>query len=362
MAADDAGSDFDFLHVTADRRGELDALRDRGGLVLELVRRGVDHGALVVGDRPPTPTRDPLAAWRAGEPVFLPDLLTERVATHAQAIDDTQRMFDRLRDGARFLDEIDARLGDDELFRYAGSTVDHGEPREIEKLFVDVQSEAGARRLARDLWLKLSWIAHDERDLSLRIRVSFGHEATRDWLTPDGREEWSDRLADAVFPECAVVTGSGALTGLLRDALGGPFRLSERIVYSNAPGGGALFHHDADPGQRGVVFAQLAGVTVWLALPLRELAERVADHCHSRAADVRSALLAPEPPDGALWQTLNADPSFTAALVRAGHLYALGPGDALLLPSHGPDDCVWHSVFGTGDAPSLAHSDGVFAG
>jgi hypothetical protein len=324
MAPDDAPLEFDFLHLPASQRGELDDWRARGGLVLDMQRRGIDHGALVVGDLPPPPTPDPAAAWRTGRPAFLPDLLTDRVAAHATEVADTLAMFDRLRDGGRFLDEVDTRIGEHELFRYAGSTLDQGDDREIEKLFVDVQRVAGERRLARDLSIKLAWIARDESDPSLRIRISFGHEATRDWLADDPRHDWSDRLADAVFDEFAIALEAEGLHEILRRATDADYRLSERIVYNNAPGGGATFHQDADPGQRGVVFVQLSGVTVWLAVPVVELAEQVTAHGHGNREDVLAALTTGEPADGALWRTLNADPSFTARLFAAGHGYALG--------------------------------------
>ncbi len=365
--------DFDWVLVPPEERASrLPELIERGGLALELVRRGCDHGVLVVGDVPPAPTGDPAAAWRAARPVFLPDLLTERVGTFADEIQASRETFDRLRDGARLLDELEPRLEDAEPFVYAGSTVDQADEREIERVFVDIpgQGKPNPRRRVRDLTARLSWIANDESDLSLRIRFSFGHESTRDWLAPDERAEHSDQLAAAVFPECAVLA-EGLVPELLESLHGAPLRMSERIIYDNVPGGGAVFHHDADPGQRGVAFVQLGGVTVWLALPVDELAEQVAAFVAERghglegtdesSAAIRAHLLAaPDPLPEWLWQLLNFEPAFTARLSAAGHLYALGPGDALLLPSHRPELCAWHSVFGTGDGPGLAHSFGLF--
>ena len=45
----------------------------------------------------------------------------------------------------------------------------------------------------------------------------------------------------------------------------------ERIVYFNAPEGGAQFHHDVERGHLGVVFAQLSGRTAWLTLSTEQL-------------------------------------------------------------------------------------------
>jgi hypothetical protein len=225
----------------------------------------------------------------------------------------------------------------------------------------------GRRVVARDLYAKLSWIAHDERDVSLRIRFSFGSEALLDWQGETRRAPWADAFADALFPECAALAANSALRALIDRLIGRRARLSERIVYNNAPRGGATFHHDDEPNQLGVVYGQLAGETAWLALPKRELAGHISAVARSkelleRAATPARALRAlDDDSDPVLGRLLNSTPSFTRRLAAAGALFHLRAGDALLLPSHGPDDVCWHSVFALGTSPSLAHSYGIFA-
>lgn len=301
--------------------------------------------------------------WCEDEAIQLPGLVLDVVRAQRKAITDSARMFDRLRDGARFLDELDARLGDDEQFRYAGSTIDRSDEREIERVFIDVAGESTRgdepkRRRFEDLTARLSWIAHDERDASLRIRFSFGHEATRDWLQPDPRSAWSDRLGAVAFKENAALRAAPILSTTLAPLLAAPHRLSELIVFCNAPGGGAVFHHDADPGQRGVVYAQLDGRTVWLACPRRALAELAATLATLDPAEVFARMTGPD--DQALWELLNADARLTGALAQGGRLFVLDPGDVILLPSHDEDRCCWHSVFCAGETASLAHSMAIF--
>lgn len=332
---------------------------------LRLVRRDVDHGTVTParGARA-MPSPDELQRrWREAEAILLPGLVLDVVRTQREAIAATARMFERLRDGARFLDELDARLGDDEQFRYAGSTIDRGDEREIERVFVDVAGESTRgdepkRPRIEDLTARLSWIAHDERDASMRIRFSFGHEATRDWLLPDRRSAWSDRFGAAAFPENAALRSSPALATALASLIEAPHRLSELIVFCNAPGGGAVFHHDADPGQRGVVYAQLDGRTVWLACPRRALAELAAPLATLDPAGVFARMTASD--DQALWELFNADARLTGVLAQSGRLFVLDPGDAILLPSHDEERCCWHSIFGTGETASLAHSMAIF--
>ncbi|MFO1052316.1 MAG: hypothetical protein U1F36_08895 [Planctomycetota bacterium] len=324
---------------------------------LSLQRRGIDHGRVHAGSAAPAEGGVIATRWAEGEAVLLPGLASAVVQSARSAIRESLATFERLREGDSFLDEIDARLGDDEYFRYAGSTVDHADAREIERLFVDVPGDKDHKRV-RDLTARLSWIAHDENDTSLRIRFSFGHESTRDWLTPDRHAAWSDRFAERTFPENAALRRLPALRQTLDSLLAQPWRLSELIVYSNAPGGGAVFHHDADPGQRGVVYAQLDGNTVWLACPRRALAATAA-----RIGDLDAdAVFRRMEDDGdqSLWTLLNATPALTGALAAQGRLFVLQPGDVLLLPSRSAEECCWHSVFGVGRKPSLAHSMAIF--
>ena len=327
------------------------------GRTFHLVRRGVDHGH-VVPAATSSPDTDTIAArWHAGEAIHFPRLVRGVTENQRTAIGATRAMFERLREGERFLDELDARIGDDEFLRYAGSTVDHGDEREIERVFVDVPGDAEHKRV-RDLTARLSWIAHDESDDSLRIRFSFGHEATRDWLVPDRHSAWSDYFAATSFPENATLRREPALRGQLDATLGEPWRLSELIVYSNAPGGGAVFHHDADPGQRGVVYTQLDGITVWLACPRRRLAQLAALQAGLDGDTVFARM--DDDADQDLWALLNTTPELTGTLVKSGHLFVLQGGDVLLLPSHDAERCCWHSVFGVGTRASLAHSMAIF--
>src|SRR6185503_1388669 len=141
-------------------------------------------------------------------------------------------------------------------------------------------------------------------------------------------------FADALFPECAVIAGNAPLVALVERAIGAPARLSERIVYSNAPGGGATFHHDDEPRQLGVVYGQLAGETAWLALPKRELARHVAEFARTprlrRLAGTERKALRALDREGGIARLLNETPAFTRRLVEHGALQHLSPGDALV--------------------------------
>jgi hypothetical protein len=337
-----------------------------------LVRRGVHHGWLAperraAADLAAGPSSEQLERWRRDEPIVLAGVLRAALAAHAEDCAATLALFARARAGALdFQDEIWRRLARDRRFAPAGATVDLGDAREIEKVFAD--GLRGRRRVARDLWAKLSWIAADERDRSLRIRFSFGAEALLEWREDPERAQWADRLALAAFPECAVLAENAELVARIERLAGARVRLSERIVYSNAPRGGAVFHHDAEPGQRGVCYGQFAGATAWLALRKRVLAEHVAAAAAGtslarrlKTAERALSALDEESAVG-LARLLNETPSFTRRLVEAGHAFVLRAGDALLLPNHGDQDTCWHSVFAVGARPSLSHSYGIYAG
>ncbi len=299
------------------------------------------------------------AVWDRAEARFVAAALGKARHAHRRPIAASLAMFGRLRRGAPFLAEIERRLWDAAGFRYAGSTIDHADPREIERIFVDAVQGRAVR--TSDLTLRLSWIAADERDDSLRLRASYGFEQTHDWLTPDeARAAASDALFARLFPEAALLAECRAVRALLAAALPGPVRLSERIAYNNAPGGGALFHHDADPGQLGVVFAQLAGRTAWLAASTDTLLGALVRSGVTGTRRTAGSILRRAETDRQARAALDEDPRLTAALAAAGCLFVLGPGDAIVLPSPDPDRTCWHSVFALGRRPSLAHSFGIF--
>ncbi len=330
-------------------------------------RRGVHHGWAIdrgthdVGSRELSNVSQLRSAWRQARPLVLRGVGSQGVHEHARAIESTLAVFERLRAGAEFQDELWQRKHVRLEFEPGGASVDLGDPREIEKVFAHARGRAPhARPLARDLYAKLSWIAHDARDRSLRIRFSFGAEQLMDWQKEVKRAPHADRFCEAVFPECAILSDNPVLAGFAQEMLGCRVRLSERIVYNNAPGGGAVLHHDAEPNQLGVLYGQFAGRTAWLALPKRRLAHQLLEA--GRATNARAALrLLDGDYDAPLTRLLHNSPRFTRRLVEVDAFLVLEAGDALFLPSPAWDDCCWHSVFALGRRASLAHSYGIFA-
>jgi hypothetical protein len=148
-------------HLPPDSPDVARALRRRGREVWPLHRRGADLGHAVTVHRRAPDRQAAMLLWRAGEAVFVPGVLGP-LDRHRAPIAASLRMFDRLRGGAAFVDELDRRLRHDPDLRYAGSTVDKDDPRELERVFVD--AKPGGNPVAHDLWAKLAWIAVDASD------------------------------------------------------------------------------------------------------------------------------------------------------------------------------------------------------
>ncbi|MFN3241161.1 MAG: hypothetical protein ACE37K_06570 [Planctomycetota bacterium] len=345
-------------HLASQQPQLARSLRERGREVWPLLRRDADLGQVVTVHRERPDRLAETALWRAGEPVFLPGVLGDVEHRERDAIAACLQMFDRLRaERSEFLDELEVRLHDDDWLRYAGSTVDQDDPREVERCFVDV--EIDGQVVAQDLWAKLAWITEDPSDSSLRVRFSNGLDQLEEWMTTsDHTASQVDRFALHAFPECRAVLSCAPLRERLDRLVAQPHRLSERIVYNNAPNGGAVFHHDAEPGQLGVVFSQLEGRTAWFSLSKRRLARLLVQVGFCRRRDAMQVLDEACDPD--LLELINRDEGFARLLAAHGALFVLRAGDAILLPSHGVDDVAWHSVLAIGDRPSLAHSYGLF--
>ncbi|HVS17509.1 MAG TPA: hypothetical protein VMT18_02830, partial [Planctomycetota bacterium] len=178
---------------------------------LELVRRGVRHGHVSLEPRgraedldDPVVRENMATLWGDAYPIHLSRALAPRLRTRTRQVRSTLALFERLRRGASFQDEVWARLDGHPEFEPAGATVDLADERELEKVFADRLRHG--RRAARDLYAKLSWISTDERDESLRIRFSFGSEALLEWQHETRRAPHAEAFAEALFPECDVLT------------------------------------------------------------------------------------------------------------------------------------------------------------
>jgi len=199
------------------------------------------------------------------------------------------------------------------------------------------------------------------------------------------RQKLAGQLQEAVFPESLIVTQNEKLNHYIKSLLNlESIEFVERIVYFNAPNGGAQFHHDVERGHKGVLFAQLDGRTAWLCLPkrtlIRQIQDFLRDSIHQQALaelfadksavndflnhyqqEVWLANHMEEKNKDVLDCLINQTPAFTQQLVEQG-FYMLSPGDIILLPQTDLDYCAWHSVFCIDEQPGLALSFAIREG
>ncbi|WP_217994848.1 hypothetical protein [Methylogaea oryzae] len=245
-------------------------------------------------------------------------------------------------------------------FALTGTSYEEHDDQGIEKVYFDAwQNDELA---ADDLWCKASWLSFEDDDASLRFRFSFGMEGYEDVAADPERQMWAAKLTDAIFPESAAVTAHAGLNALLAHMLDCErLAFAERIVYFNAPNGGAQMHHDVERGHDGVVFAQMSGSTFWLALSKPKLLDEIDAYLAAAPAEQWGDLRALAKDRQALAcyleerdhelaeQLLDRTPDFFRHLIERGYAYVLRPGDVLLMPQYSLDTCVWHSVICLGD-------------
>ena len=238
-----------------------------------------------------------------------------------------------------------------------------------------------------DFWIKLQRLSDFEGDASMRVRVSFGREVDDDASRDLPGHRLVGKLAERLFPELAALHRDEELRGLLHEWIKGRPLLTQSIAYWNAPGGGALMHHDAfdepDEGrQRGVLYAQVTGATAWLAASTEDVVARLeefAEFAREGALEDRAQALfgGPEryaeflevcrsprriraelaqPTSGVIGPVLHGSADFVALLADAGHAFVLEPGDVAVLPNGGLESTCMHSVFCASDGPGLAFS------
>ncbi len=354
---------------------------------IDLERRGRDNGTIAELLRPdlspPLDTSQTQQCWKAADPFVLRNATTT-VDDDTASLPEAWGGSDETR---AFTDWL--RTASDHEFRSAEQLVDP--ERDIAK--ADCASIGG--------WVKLGRLSTHDGDRSRRLCFGVGEELHDDDHPTLERHrsvfEWASALLPALAP---------ALTDPLRKRLGAASgtRLlpSNPIVYWNRPGGGALFHHDALPGylpggpqpqtppppsgQRGVVYLQTAGTTVWIALSIRSLAERCCEFMRDvvdggapwlfdtwvkaevwqplffATRDVGACLPQLQHSDGgSLRPLIHGCLEFTGFLIDSGHAAVLHPGDAIALPNHGPDRTAMHSVYCGSDGPNVGFSIGLRA-
>lgn len=236
---------------------------------------------------------------------------------------------------------------------------------------------------ALELWAKASLLSDHEDERSWRLRISAGREPEDEGCRDDAVHGEVTRLAEALLPGAARIHGTRPIRELVATCVDGEPLFTQSIGYWNAPGGGALLHHDAfdervEGGQRGVLYTQLAGSTAWLAVSAHELGHEVQaalrtlltegeplgdlerDRAWALASDPEQVLAELALPGcGALGWLVHGGEEFTGRLVDSGHAFVLDAGDAVVLPNHGLTATCFHSVFCASDGPTYAVSSAI---
>ena len=333
---------------------------------LLLKRRGHEYGWITVAKDPILPNAQAIKlAWAGNQAIMLPSILSNALPQFAQHITQAHWLMERTLEGAGLSELLGAEPYTQRLqpaFELSGASFEDNDDQGIEKVIFDAWQDDEI--VADNLWCKASWLSFDDDDASMRYRFSFGIEGYEDVAADPIRQSWAARLTEAVFPESTAITENPGLNAILTAMLDCErLAFTERIIYFNAPNGGAQMHHDVERGHDGVVFAQMSGSTFWLALPKPTLLDEIAAFLSEAPAEMWGGLrkIARQPqalagylddPDHELAEELiDRSPAFFRRLIERGHAHVLRPGDVLLMPQHSLDTCVWHSVMCLGGEP-----------
>jgi len=347
----------------------------------ELARRGFELGWIAEDARPAMPEAGTVKEkWYRDEAVMLPGILADVIGSYATEIGQAHTLMERTLNGEEIAPQVEAEPYFSRLnpkFPLVSAVFEEHDEQCIEKLYFDAEKDEEV--IGEDLWCKASWLSFDDNDASMRFRFSFGMEGYEDVAADPARQMLASELTDAIFPESAAITEHQALNMLLTEMVGSKPAYTERIIYFNAPNGGAQMHHDVERGHLGVVFAQMSGSTGWLAMAKPLLIDEIQSFLalpESEAAltkvlpdvDARTALrqMAKDKVtisthmdefDHELSEALmDRCPEFIQHLFERGYGYILNPGDVLLMPQRDLENCVWHTVFCIGDDPGEALS------
>ncbi len=355
--------------------------------MITLKRRGFDLGQVAPQTANVVPDAESVKqAWLQDQAVQLPALLGKSIAKQSKHIHTSHKLMENVLTSGEVVPFLQQEPYASRIAKHfylvAASPEEHDE-QGIEKVYFDAFENSNRDEIAaEDLWCKASWLSFHEEDASLRFRFSWGMEGYEDVSADPLKQAWASKLCDAIFPESSVITQNETILDYLSPILGKKPSFVEKIVYFNAPHGGAQMHHDVERGHAGVVFAQLSGATFWLALAKPKLMDEVISFVSNpqHRADIEAVLPQKEnrealtklcenrddlscymeEPDHELVEAImDRCPAFIAQLVEHGFAHSLEAGDVLLLPQRDLDNCVWHSVFTIGDTPGEALSFAV---
>jgi len=347
-----------------------------------IVRRNIHSGWVNIGrPSPELIPNDITDRWIKSQPIFLSKFLTSSLPSYTANIEYSKKLYAEIIAGQAIdclLDEPEylTRLG--EKFELLSSRFDESDRQELVSIDFDLM-ENGELAM-EDIWMRISWLSFIETDKSLRFRFSFGMEGFDDVSLDIERQLAAAELCDRIFPESRLISHNESLKELLKKTLSvSDLYFLERIVYYNAKNGGAQFHHDAEKGHLGVVYAQLTGETLWLALSKQELMDEIQlflsekDHLEDLRSVVKKGVgyerlikltqdrvlleqLLDDPSNDEIGELLNELPAFFEQLVNNQYAYVLRPGDLILLPQQSQQNCAWHSVFCLGEHAGQALS------
>jgi hypothetical protein len=325
-------------------------------------------------------TEGSFANWHEGKSVVLREACLDQLPKHALDIQQSDRLYHAILDQQEcdsLLSQEPYRPRLDSDFESLACVFNEADEQEIETVFFDAIAHGNI--LAEDLWMKVSWLSFHDDDASLRFRFSFGVDHEEGVTADESRQLHAANLTEAIFPESRLITHNKELNQTLSNILScESVKFVERIIYFNAPGGGAYLHHDRERGHSGVVYAQLSGNTVWLALPRQELQREICafvKQCKTTndwpttINDERqlalSQLCAQQSKltealesfcNTGLIHLINETPAFIQQLIANGHSRLVKAGDLILLPQESDAKCCWHSVFCADDESGQALS------
>jgi len=336
-----------------------------------LERRGLKLGHVSVPEALAMPDKQTIMkVWKNDQSIVLPKLLDEHLPPYQADIQRAHECIEHTLNGielGKTLEKSGAIKRLESEFSFLASSMEEHDEQAIEKLYFDAGDEKNI--LAEDLWCKASWLSFHDEDASLRFRFSFGMEGYEDVAADPERQHWAGELCTQIFPESELITKNPNILKHLTSILGHEPAFVERIVYFNAPNGGAQFHHDVERGHAGVVFAQLSGATFWLTASKPLLMKAMYDF--SKQYPIKQELKNLLENDKLLsaymeesdhaWveELIDQTPEFIQYMIEQGYSHILQAGDVLLLPQRDLNHCVWHSVFTLGDEPGEALSFAV---
>ena len=125
-------------------------------------------------------------------------MLADQLPRYTDEFDTSYHMYINVLDGASCTELLEAAPYHAELdaaFSLVSCSYDESDLQQVERLEFEPATAASSEDVDSEVWMKASWLSHEDDDVSMRFRFSFGLDGHEDVAADPYRQTLTSQLA-----------------------------------------------------------------------------------------------------------------------------------------------------------------------